>query len=178
MNKLVLLFTLLCFMISSEFIVFDFSKQKNLSSWRVVDDVVMGGVSDGNLKINSKGNGLFYGNVSTENNGGFSSIRYQFNKIDVSNYSKIVLKLKGDGNNYQFRVKDDSRNYFSYIKEFSTTKDWTLIEIDLSEMYPAFRGRTLNKKNFSSNKIEEIAILIGNKKEQSFQLEIDKIYLK
>ena len=45
-------------------------------------------------------------------------------------------------------------------------------------MYPAFRGRRLNLDNFSSNFIEEIAILIGNKKPQRFRLEIDKIYLE
>ena len=45
-------------------------------------------------------------------------------------------------------------------------------------MYPAFRGRKLAMDNFSSEIIEEIAILIGNKKEQQFMLEIDEIYLK
>ena len=45
-------------------------------------------------------------------------------------------------------------------------------------MYPAFRGRRLNMNNFSSDFIEEIRFLIGNKNNQSFQLEIDKIYLK
>ncbi len=32
--------------------------------------------------------------------------------------------------------------------------------------------------NFSSENIEELAFLIGNKKEQNFKLEIDKIYLQ
>ena len=45
-------------------------------------------------------------------------------------------------------------------------------------MYPAFRGRKLSIGNFSSKNIEEIAFLIGNKKEEHFKLEIDKIYLQ
>ena len=45
-------------------------------------------------------------------------------------------------------------------------------------MYPSFRGRRLNKSNFSDDKIQEIAFLIGNKKEENFQLLIDKIDLK
>ena len=52
------------------------------------------------------------------------------------------------------------------------------MEISLSNMYPSFRGRKLALPNFSSKNIEEITFLIGNKKEESFQLEIDKIYLK
>ena len=45
-------------------------------------------------------------------------------------------------------------------------------------MYPAFRGRNLNMGNFSSETIEELAFLIGNKKKEYFKLEIDKIYLE
>ncbi len=45
-------------------------------------------------------------------------------------------------------------------------------------MYPAFRGRTLNMDNLKPNKIEEIAILIGNKKAEKFRLEIDSISLQ
>lgn len=158
--------------------IVDFSRTSNISSWRVVDDVVMGGVSQGNFKINNDGNGLYFGEVSLENNGGFSSLRCRFEKIDVSKFSKVILKIKGDGKNYQFRVKDKYRNYYSYVKEFSTSNEWQLITINLSEMHPQFRGRKLDMNNFSSETIEEIAILIGNKKAQNFQLEIDKIYLE
>ena len=45
-------------------------------------------------------------------------------------------------------------------------------------MYPAFRGRNLNMDNFSSETIEELAFLIGNKKKEHFKLEIDTIYLE
>ena len=165
-------------MINTEFMIFDFSKKINISSWRVVDDEVMGGLSIGNFKINENGNGLFYGKISLENNGGFSSLRYKFNQIDVSKYSKIILRIKGDGKAYQFRIKDNSNTYYSYIQTFDTLLDWQLVEISLSNMYPSFRGRKLALPNFSSKNIEEITFLIGNKKEESFQLEIDKIYLK
>jgi hypothetical protein len=45
-------------------------------------------------------------------------------------------------------------------------------------MYPSFRGRKLTMNNFSSESIQELAFLIGNKKAQNFTLEIDKIYLE
>ncbi len=178
MNKLIYIFSILIFMNTMNQSIFNFSKDSDISYWRVVDDVVMGGRSQGIFKLNENGNGLFYGEVSLKNNGGFSSLRYRFNKLDVTKYNKIVLKIKGDGNNYQFRVKDRYQNYYSYIKSFETSKEWELIEINLSEMYPAFRGRELDVGNFSSKTIEEIAFLIGNKKEQKFMLEIDEIYLK
>ena len=159
-------------------IIFDFTQQSDITLWRVVDDVVMGGVSRGNFKINNEGNGFYYGDISTDNNGGFSSLRYRFKQIDVSKFTKVILLLKGDGKKYQFRIKNKYRNYYSYIQEFTTNGSWQKIEIEMSNMYPAFRGRRLDIGNFSSNTIEEIAILIGNKKEERFNLEIDKIYLQ
>jgi len=163
---------------NSSHTIFEFSKLSNITSWRVVDDVVMGGVSSGNFEINEKGNGLFTGEISLDNNGGFSSLRYRFDKINVENFTKVILKIKGDGKKYQFRVKDNSQNDYSYIQSFETSNNWELIEINLSDMYPAFRGRNLDMSNFSSTKIEEIALLIGNKKEETFRLEISKIYLQ
>lgn len=45
-------------------------------------------------------------------------------------------------------------------------------------MYPTFRGRKLDSPNYSADGIEEIAFLIGNKRAESFKLEIDAISLK
>ena len=44
-------------------------------------------------------------------------------------------------------------------------------------MYPSFRGRKLDQPDFDHKQIEEIAILIGNKRNEKFQLLIDKIEL-
>ena len=45
-------------------------------------------------------------------------------------------------------------------------------------MYPAFRGRKLNIENYQGEKMQEIAFLIGNKKNENFRLEIDKIEIQ
>ncbi|MFT4669550.1 MAG: NADH dehydrogenase [ubiquinone] 1 alpha subcomplex assembly factor 1 [Flavobacteriaceae bacterium] len=158
--------------------IFDAKKVKDLSNWYVVDDGVMGGLSRGELTINDSGNCLFKGFVTTENNGGFSSIRYGFNKKSVSEFEHIILKLKGDGKSYQFRIKDNSRQRYSYIATFKTSGDWETIKIPLRSFYPGYRGYKLNKPNFSGEVMEEIGILIGNKVKESFALEIEKIYLE
>lgn len=158
--------------------IFDFNSKKDLNNWSVVDDTVMGGMSNGTFQLSQDGHGVFAGYVTTENNGGFSSVRYGFAKMSVEGYSKVVIKLKGDGKDYQFRIKANQRDYYSYIKEFSTSGEWEEIVINLKEMYPSYRGRKLNMANFSGNAIEEITFLIGNKKKESFRLAIDKIELK
>jgi len=159
-------------------LIFDFEKNSNLSNWNVVNDGVMGGLSRGKIEINKDGNALFSGTISLENNGGFSSVRYRFNTKEVKRYTKVLIRLKGDGKKYQFRIKTNTYDRYSYISHFETTGDWQTVEISLSDMYPAFRGRELDLPNYPIEIMEEIAFLIGNKKAESFNLEIDKIELK
>lgn len=159
-------------------VIFDFNKNSDINDWTIVDDIVMGGASSGTFKLNSDGFGVFQGSISLDNNGGFSSVRYRFPKTKVKDYTRIILKIKADGKNYQFRVKSNSGDYYSYIAPFSTSGDWQEIEIPLKDMYPSFRGRKLDQANFSKDYIEEIAFLIGNKKRENFKLMIDKIELK
>ena len=90
----------------------------------------------------------------------------------------MLIRLKGDGKEYQFRIKDKSSSYYSYITTFKTSGEWQTITIKLKDLYPSFRGRTLDLPNYSSNSFEEIVFLIGNKKKESFQLLLDKIELE
>jgi NADH dehydrogenase [ubiquinone] 1 alpha subcomplex assembly factor 1 len=159
-------------------LIFNFIHNANISDWKIIDDVVMGGRSNGQFKIDSDGNGVFSGDVSVENNGGFSSVRYQFEKINTSKDSKVIIRLKGDGKEYQFRIKNNRNTYYSYITNFKTSGDWENIIINLKDLYPSFRGQTMNIPNFAGNSIEEIVFLIGNKKNESFNLILDKIEIE
>ncbi|WP_396603198.1 CIA30 family protein [Algibacter sp. R77976] len=158
--------------------LFDFNSKSNISNWRIVDDVVMGGQSNGNFKINNAGNGLFSGDVSLENNGGFSMVQYAFETKNSSNFSKVCIKLKGDGKAYQFRIKSSKQDKHAYIASFTTTTDWETIEVPFNTMHPAFRGRKLDIPNYDGKQMEMIAFLIGNKTAEPFNLEIDSIVLK
>ena len=159
-------------------VIFDFNKESNLDNWVIVDDVVMGGRSSGSFGLNEDGHGVFQGTVSLENNGGFSSVRYRFENMQIKESTKVVIKLKGDGKKYQFRIKANSGDYYSYIATFTTNGNWQEIEIALKDMYPSFRGRRLNQPNFASESIEEVAFLIGNKEKEEFKLLLDKIELR
>jgi hypothetical protein len=163
-------------MIQSQ-IIFDFDRNSNANEWRIIDDVVMGGRSNGKFTIDNDGNGVFSGIVSLDNNGGFSSVRYQFNKIKTTKDSRVTIRLKGDGKEYQFRIKDNRNAYYSYITTFKTTGEWENIVVNLKDLYPSFRGRTLDAPNYSANSFEEIVFLIGNKKNEPFKLILDRIDL-
>lgn len=154
--------------------IFD-KENTNENNWFILDDVVMGGRSQGQMKINDEGICEFYGLVSTANNGGFSSVRYRLESTSTSPSSVVKIKLKGDGKRYQFRVKSNSNDYYSYITYFKTSGKWEEIEIPMNEMYPSFRGRKLDFPNFDKDQIQELSFLIANKKNEEFKLLISNI---
>ncbi len=170
--------TIIAILIFQNMTIFNFTKDSDISNWKIVDDVVMGGRSDGSFTINEDGHGAFSGKVSLENNGGFSSLRYNFETKETSAYSRFVIRLKGDGKSYQFRVKDKRYNRYSFIFTFETTDNWQTVEIPFKNMSAAFRGYKVDVPNFEGNQMEEIAFLIGNKKAESFKLLIDSITLE
>ena len=165
-------------MFQSPNVIFKFESGCSTKGWQVVDDRVMGGRSQGDFTINPEWFGVFEGYVTTENNGGFSSLRYNFDGIKTSGFESVVLKLKGDGKSYQFRLKSSDSQRHSYIYTFTTTGLEEEIVIPLNDFSPSFRGRKLDIPNFDADKIEQIAFLIGNKTNERFYLEIKSITLK
>jgi len=158
-------------------VIFDFSKNPDTRNWVVVNDGVMGGQSKGNFVLSDK-SAIFSGAVSLENNGGFSMVRKNTGEIDVSGYSILELHLKGDGKKYQVRIREKNSDYFSYIKTFQTSGNWENVQISLGEMYPSLRGRKLDLPNYRGKTLVELSFLIGNKKEETFRLELQKAVLK
>jgi hypothetical protein len=155
-------------------VLFDFTENKNTGNWMVVNDGVMGGLSEGTFAATENGTAVFKGTVSLENNGGFSSVQCNTGKINVEGFAVLELHLKGDGKAYQVRIQENSSDYWSYIFTFQTSGAWETVKIPLAEMYPSFRGRKLNLPNYSGKSMVELTFLIGNGKTESFQLELRK----
>lgn len=158
--------------------IIDFNKNSTLNQWYILNDTVMGGKSNSSFNLNDEGHAVFSGYVTTENNGGFASVRYDGVIQEVNKYTHVLLKVRGDRSNYQLRFKKNRNDYYSYIITFETSGNWETIAIPMSEMYTSYRGRRLDLPNFSANEIQEMSILIGNKKKQDFQLEIDEIKMR
>lgn len=162
---------------SSVVTLYDVNQDKKNENWQIVNDNVMGGRSKANIEISEDGLLHYFGEISLENNGGFSSLRYKDLDVSVSANDVIRLTVKGDGNKYQFRVTSEENPGFSYITYFKTISQLTTIDIKLKYLYPSFRGRKLNLPNFENGKLRELGILFGNKKEEKFSLKIQKVEL-
>lgn len=129
-------------------LIFDFRQpDSDLDEiWGAVDDVVMGGVSQSSL-ISTADGALFSGNVSTDNSGGFASVRTRNFEpaLDLSDYSGIELRVRGDGNRYKFFLRDETRwDGVGYSHSFDTVADtWLTIRIPFNDFVPVFRARTM-----------------------------------
>ncbi|WP_144891863.1 CIA30 family protein [Flavobacterium tiangeerense] len=156
-------------------LLFHFDHSCDLSQWRIVNDSVMGGISSSFIICNTDGKGLFTGTVSLENNGGFCAVKYTFDSLSLQDAKSFSVRLKGDGKAYQFRVKNKISEAHSYVFAFETTTDRQTINIPISELKPAFRGQKLNLPAYDGKQLQEITFLIGNKKNETFELAIESI---
>ena len=91
-----------------------------IKNWNIVNDNVMGGISNSDLYITKENNLMFYGNVSLKNNGGFASSRLRFNKGKLKDVKAFQLRVKGDGKIYKFRLRENYRSS-NYSINFKTT---------------------------------------------------------
>ncbi|KAH9621518.1 hypothetical protein KSS87_002325 [Heliosperma pusillum] len=138
--------------------------------WGALDDVVMGGVSQSTYVVDPKGGegggptGIFRGNVSTSNNGGFTSARTKnfSSPLDLSAYDGLELRLKGDGHRYKLIIRTSSDwDTIGYTASFDTVEgQWQSIKIPFSSLRPIFRARTVvDAPPFDASKIFALQLM-------------------
>ena len=157
--------------------IFEFNSNCDIDNWQIINDVVMGGRSTASLFVDENQNGVFEGYISTENNGGFSSIQLNTGKIEIGSFKNIELNIKGDGGTYQIRLKNSNKVAHSYTYNFKTNGNWEKILIPLVEMEPSFRGYSLNLPNFNHSTIERIGVLRNSKINSKFKFLIKSLKL-
>ncbi|CAH9137924.1 unnamed protein product [Cuscuta epithymum] len=164
--------------------------------WGALDDVVMGGVSESTFVIDPTGGedgkptGVFKGNVTTANNGGFASTRTKNFPVpeDLSAYDGLELRLRGDGCHYKLIIRT-SRDWdtVGYTVSFDTMEgQWQSIRLPFSSLRPIFRARTvLDAPPFDPSQIISLQLMLSkfeydgklnqNFKEGPFQLSLSHI---
>jgi monofunctional biosynthetic peptidoglycan transglycosylase len=148
--------------------------------WRIVDDGVMGGLSQGRLEIRKDGILRFFGTLSLENNGGFSSMRTGPLKVDLSGAEGLMLRVKGDGRTYQVRLGTDADyrgQEISFQAPFPTKKgEWTEVKVPFALLAGSWRGVDLPDKVFNPANIRRLGLQLADKKEGPFELHVDWIH--
>ena len=116
-------------------------------NWQIINDDVMGGVSQSEIIFNDTGTATFQGRISLENNGGFASTRSKSHSYRLGGYIGLHVRIQGDGKDNQLRVRTDNRlDGISHRYRFATQPEtWMNIRVPFSEFVPVFRGRILMK---------------------------------
>ena len=153
----------------------DFTDNQEAQRWSVVNDGVMGGISQGSIEPAQNGTAIFSGRLSLENNGGFASIRRQSDNYNLNGCNGVILKVKGDGRTYQFRVKtDDQYDGIAYRSLFATyARQWQTITLPFDSFSAIFRGRPVpDAPVLRPEQIRQIGFLLADKQPGLFRLEI------
>lgn len=170
-----LIFMVTITMMQNEKQMFDFSSPNSSGEWRIINDIVMGGVSKSSFVLGENGIAKFSGTLSPDNNGGFASVRAYADESDLGKYDGVIIKAKGDGNIYNLRFRTD-QNYdgVSYQAKFkSDNEEWNEYKISFNDFKPTFRGRLVpNQPELKSENIKQIGILIADKQFGEFELEV------
>lgn len=149
--------------------------------WVAVNDGVMGGRSRGGPEV-ADGRLRFAGELSLENNGGFSSVRTLARDFDFRDAAAVVMRVRGDGRSYQLRLATDARFrgiVVSYGGEFPTVAgEWTEVRIPLDGLSPSAHGFALRGPPLDRAQVRELGLLLGDKREGPFALEVDWIGLE
>ncbi|MEM9934992.1 MAG: CIA30 family protein [Bacteroidota bacterium] len=156
----------------------DFGKGKAGDNWYIINDGVMGGLSEGEgvLEANSL---RFYGNVSLKNNGGFSSLRAPYQEMDLSGFETVEMRVRGKGQSFGFSM-ETSKLWFqpNYKVTFRPSPDeWEVMKFSLTDFNMYRIGQQMDQKisQDALASIIRIGFITNDKKEGPFELEIDYI---
>jgi monofunctional biosynthetic peptidoglycan transglycosylase len=121
-------------------VIFDFAAEAEI--WPSIDDGVMGGLSTSAMVIEG-GVASFRGEVSFANNGGFASVRSRPQPRDLSALDGLLLRVRGDGRRYGFRLRTDAAfDGVSYQAELAPLAgEWVEVALPFTAFEPVYRGR-------------------------------------
>lgn len=146
-------------------------------AWYTVDDGVMGGVSSSRVEIVEPNIMFFSGCISLKNNGGFSSVRSEWNIVDLSGFDGLLIRVLGDGKVYRLRIRTEATgDDISYNGSFETTPDqWVHVYIPCVKMVPTYRGIVMNVDQLNVKCVGSFGFMLSDKQTGDFGLRVDWI---
>lgn len=147
----------------------DFTNQNTMRDCWIVNDSVMGGVSQSSLREDPHGM-FFEGQVSLENNGGFASMRSTVRFPQATQL--IELLAKGDGKRYKLVLRTELAPRVTYVADFIAEPAWQNYRFHLNQFKAAFRGQDVHAPTLSFSDVIEFGILISNGQAGRFAIQL------
>lgn len=166
---------LVCIAVSAQ-LRYDFGGKQ--IDWVVVNDGVMGGLSQGEASNTADGL-LFKGAVSLENNGGFASLRSPYGTYDLSSYTTITLRYRSATHAFAITLNKHRRFWMPVFKKALplTDGEWKTISFVLDDFESYRLGKFVgnNPTVEDLKKTIRLGFISNEKRASPFEFEIDYI---
>lgn len=159
----------------------DFGLNKIGSNWKVMNDGVMGGLSKGDVTL-TKNSLILKGEISLANNGGFSSIRCPWGKMDLSKYSEVTIKYRSTEQKVAICFEPNRRWWRPYyMLDLNPTQGkWKTVTLKIEEAkkYSIARPRNAYLTKEIRKEVLRLGFMTNDKKESPFEFEVDFLKFK
>ena len=144
------------------------------AKWYSLNDGVMGGVSSGSVKDQNQYL-IYKGQLSLENNGGFSQIRHDTSAFNGANGVRLTLKATEAGRDFKFIASASESDWNLNIWEKSVVvgTDEVTIDIPFDQMDLQIMGKILpDGQKLTGDMVKKIGFMIMDKNTSPFELHI------
>lgn len=158
---------------SPPMLLFDFETSE--APWRIVNDGVMGGRSQGFAEI-SDGTLTFTGTLVTQG-GGFTSVRAPL-RVDLAGYDGIELRVRGGGRTFELDVNDGTRYRLREVSRrapFPTSGEWQTVRVPFDALRTSVWGQPIRARPINPATVRSLSLFILDGQDGPFRLEIDWI---
>jgi hypothetical protein len=154
-----------------------FASDADCRGWSPIDDRIMGGVSRSRVEYSGSGTGLFRGDLSLEQGGGFASVRMDTPGLDLRGCDSICLRVRGDGKRYKVSLRSTANfDDVLYQSSFVAPAAWVTVDLPLDGFVATFRGRKIDDAPpIDVSRVATIGLMISGKQAGPFCLEIESI---
>ena len=150
-------------------------KTASADDWQIVNDGVMGGRSRGSVDV-ANGALSFTGELVTQG-GGFTSVR-TFGEYDLSDYTGLELRVRGNGRTFEVEINDRWRiggRPVSRRAPFDTGEEWTIVRVPFEALRATSRGRSIEVAPLQLANVRRLGFFILDGQDGPFRLEVSRI---
>lgn len=148
--------------------------------WLIVNDGVMGGLSNGAVDITDSVM-RFTGDVVTQG-GGFTSVRLRLDGDELEGSNRVDLRVRADDRTYGLTFEDEARigpRFVSYqadliLDDVGLDVDgWQVVSLSYDQLRPSVFGQAVDAEPFTPEQAVEVGIIIADGVDGPFALDVD-----
>lgn len=167
-----------CMALVAQPLSFDFGTRQTGTDWQVVNDGVMGGLSEGKAELDENSL-VFTGTVSLRNNGGFTSLKSPFQNWDLSQMKTVEIRYRSTGFTMALTLENTPAWYLPNAKLTlpETSGEWHTLNVPIEGFRMYQMGQPIGQSPSASffSDVQRIGFMNQDKKVGNLRLEVDYI---